>query len=416
VAVVDVEPNPTADQLEAVHVARPAESPELPDAVVEAADPDHPIAPQPDLVQAPQPLGRGNDPLPESIRAHVAAAGQRPPMSNQSLRATDFLALPKAELHLHTEAAIRPATAAEFADRSGLPLPPIGQRHRTWPTFSTAYERCRALIGSLDDLRRVVREVFEHAPAQGIVWTELHVVPHLYAGRLGPVEGLVEAAVDGIELARRAGGGEGGLVLGVGRDASACVADEVTDLALTWAGRGVVAMGLTGKEDGFPSSRFAAAYRRARDSGLGVVPHSGESGDASCVAETLRELQPHRISHGVRAAEDDAVLAELAQQQICLDVALTGNLQLCVVPSARDHPLPELIRRGIPVSLGSDAPYLYGVDLLDEYALAHQAFGLPASAMASIAADSLRHARSDVDLLHRHGAAIDRWMNATSID
>jgi adenosine deaminase len=68
------------------------------------------------------------------------------------------------------------------------------------------------------------------------------------------------------------------------------------------------------------------------------------------------------------------------------------------------------------VSLGSDAPYLYGVDLLDEYALAHQAFGLPASAMASIAADSLRHARSDVDLLHRHGAAIDRWMNATSID
>jgi adenosine deaminase len=199
-------------------------------------------------------------------------------MADAPLSRTDFVSLPKAELHLHTEAAMRPETVQELSDRYGLPMPPLRPDYPTWPDFSRAYESCRNLVGSLDDVRRVVGEIFASAPDQGIVWTELHLVPHLYRGRLGPVEGLVEAALDGLAGARRAGRGDGALVLGVGRDCGPAAAAHIARLAVRHRERGVAAVGLTGDEHGFPADDFAPAFRLARDAGLALVPHAGESG------------------------------------------------------------------------------------------------------------------------------------------
>ncbi|MGZ4722038.1 hypothetical protein [Oryzihumus sp.] len=89
---------------------------------------------------------------------------------------TDLLALPKAELHLHLEGAIRADTAAELAARHGVPAPPTGP-FAGLGDFVVAYERARDLIGSLEDLHRVARELVEDAAAQGVVWTEVHLIP-----------------------------------------------------------------------------------------------------------------------------------------------------------------------------------------------------------------------------------------------
>lgn len=331
------------------------------------------------------------------------------------LSAADFVSLPKAELHVHTEGSMLPGTVAEFADRYGQPMPPLAERYPDWPRFERAYEGCRALIRSLDDLRRVVAEVFGSSVGKGVVWTELHLVPHLYRGRLGPVGGVVEAALDGLAGAR-ADGGQGALILAVGRDLDPDAAAEIARLAIRHRDDGVAAMGLTGDEAGRPADQFAPAFKLAREAGLGVVPHAGESGSALSVANTLRALRPDRICHGVRAVEDPALLAALADRRVCLDVAVSGNVALDVFPSVASHPLPKLLDAGIPVSLNSDVSYLYGIDILHEYALAHREFGLDPHALAQVARDSLCFARANPALAERHGSAIEAWLRRTTAE
>ena len=184
-----------------------------------------------------------------------------------------LVALPKAELHLHLEGAIRPATACELADRYGLPLPRTG-RFADLSEFVVAYEQARDLIGSLDDLRRVAAELLTTARENGVVWTEVHLIPPTYAGRLGPDEAVVEAVLDGLASASDASAGAG-LIIGVNRMLPVADAERSLALALAYRDRGVVGLGLAADEARFPAALFADVFRRAAEAELPAVPHAG---------------------------------------------------------------------------------------------------------------------------------------------
>ena len=154
---------------------------------------------------------------------------------------TDLLALPKAELHLHLEGAIRPSTARELAERYGRPMPRTG-RFTDLSEFVVAYEQARDLIGSLDDLRRVAAELLTTARENGVVWTEVHLIPPTYAGRLGPDEAVVEAVLDGLAAGSDDAAGAG-LIIGVNRMLPVEAAERSLTLALTYRDRGVVGLG-----------------------------------------------------------------------------------------------------------------------------------------------------------------------------
>ncbi|MDA8313096.1 MAG: adenosine deaminase family protein [Actinomycetota bacterium] len=321
-----------------------------------------------------------------------------------------LLELPKAELHLHMEGSMRQETANELADCYGTnPIVPP-REYSTWSSFSVQYERCRALVGCLEDVRRIVAEIFEDAGALGTAWTELHLVPHLYHGRLGPLEGLVEAALDGMRSASRHGDGTGGLILAVDRNLGGPEALEIAKLAVRYHDDGVVAMGLTGDETTSGFEDFVEAFDFVRDSGLGVVPHSGEQGPASNVRRTIDLFRPDRICHGISAAQDAAIVQILRERQVCLDVAVTSNVKLKSVPALCDHPVAELARAGIPISLSADITLLAGSTIVDEYELAFRELGMSAGELGQVAANSLRYACAPEDLMARYASEIDTWV------
>ncbi|MFS4091043.1 adenosine deaminase [Streptomyces sp. AF1A] len=306
-----------------------------------------------------------------------------------TLTTDDLRALPKAHLHLHLEGALRRETARELAERYGLPLLDTGP-YADQAGFVAAYESARDLVRSLDDLARVAREIVEDAAATGVVWTELYHVPFSYTGRLGAAEGVVEAVLDGLDQGTRATGCGAGLILAHNRARPLADATATAAIARRHAGRGIVGFGLAGNEAAYPAALFREVFASLKDSGLLLVPHAGEGAGAESVRSAWRDLGADRISHGISAVADPALVRLLAEHRICLDVCPTSNVRLGAAPSLAEHPLPRLLAAGVPVSLGSDCPAFFGVDIIDEYRAAHRDMGLTARQLAGMARDSLR--------------------------
>lgn len=310
-----------------------------------------------------------------------------------TLSRAEITALPKAELHLHLESAMRPATARELARRYGM-RPPASGPYDGLAGFVQDYESARDLIRSLDDLSRVAAEVVADAAGQGVVWTEVHCVPFNYGGRLGPPEAVIEAVLDGLARAPRgigAGCGIGaGLILAHNRATDHALAERLLTLAVRYRDHGVVALGLVGDEAPNPPGRYRDIFRAAKESGLLSVPHAGEAAGPESVRGAFRELRADRIGHGVRAVEDPALVAELADSTVCLDVCPTSNAMLGACRGLEGHQLPALLRAGVRVSLSSDGPLFFGADVVDEYLGAQDVLGLDAGELLAIAAESLR--------------------------
>ena len=126
----------------------------------------------------------------------------------------------------------------------------------------------------------------------------------------------------------------------------------------------------------------------------------------------LDALGARRIQHGVRAAEDPALVERLAYEGITLDVCPRSNLQLGVYPSFDMHPLPVLLNAGVPMSLNSNNPLFVGAGVLSEYELARDIFGLSDAALVYIARCSIRASGAPNALKADALARIDHWLDA----
>lgn len=326
----------------------------------------------------------------------------------QALDRAALVALPKAELHLHLEAAMRPATARTLATKYGLPLPSSGP-YAGLTGFIEDYEAARDLLGCLDDVRRVACEVVEDAAEQGVVWTEVHCVPFNYGSRLGPPEGVVEAVLDGLRAGARQAGVGAALILAHNRASAPALAWRTLEIARRFSGIDIVGFGLVGNEVDFPPTPYADVFAAARSLGLLSVPHAGEAAGADSVRAAWRDLAADRVCHGVRAVEEPSLLIELAAASVCLDVCPTSNAMLRTCPSLAEHQLPALVAAGVPVSLASDCPLFFGAGIADEYLTAHTVLAMTPDQLAAIAADSLRASAAPDDLRTSALAAIQTW-------
>jgi aminodeoxyfutalosine deaminase len=131
--------------------------------------------------------------------------------------------------------------------------------------------------------------------------------------------------------------------------------------------RGIVGIGLGGEEALYPPEKFIDVFALVREEGFGSVPHAGEVAGPASVRGALDALHADRVRHGIRAVEDPALLEELAERRVVLDVTPLSNLRTGVVPSLREHPLPDLIAAGIPCTVSTDDPEMFDTDLTREY-------------------------------------------------
>ena len=281
--------------------------------------------------------------------------------------------IPKAELHCHLEGSIPPALARELAARNGLDIPIglIGEGgHYVWKdflSFLAAYDLVCTTLRTARDFGDVIYAYLAGAAREGAVYVEMFCSPERPAA-LGVSYGAwLESLESGIDRARADFGIEGRIII-------ICIRHLGPERALAMARtmvaephRYVVGFGMGGDEAKYTPADFAPAYRLVRDNGFGCTVHAGEVMGPESVWAAINDLPVTRIGHGVRSADDPALMEELARRGIVLEVCPGSNIALGLYPDREAHPLHRLIDAGVRVTLNSDDPPFFHTTLGAEY-------------------------------------------------
>ncbi len=319
----------------------------------------------------------------------------------------DLAKLPKAHLHLHFTGSMRHPTLLELARRDGIHLPDAlaedwppqlsAADEKGWFRFQRLYDVARSVLRTEADVRRLVREAAEDDKRDGSRWLEIQVDPSGYGARFGGITAFTELVLDAVAVASREVGIGMAVIIAANRTRHPLDARTLARLAAQYAGRGVVGFGLSNDERRGATADFAPAFRIAERAGLLLDPHGGELVGPASVRSCLDDLHAGRLGHGIRAAEDPALLDRLVSQDVALEVCPVSNVALGVYSDPASVPLPDLLAAGATVALGADDPLLFGSRLTGQYATMRAAHGLDDAALAALACCSVRASRADDD-------------------
>ncbi|MCX6374102.1 MAG: adenosine deaminase [Actinobacteria bacterium] len=284
---------------------------------------------------------------------------------------------PRIELHVHLEATVSPARLLEIARRNDVRLPAKTAaglarfcRFKDFDHFIRVWINTTKALRRERDFHQVVVDYAADLAAQGCFYAEALFSPSEPMARGTPWRESFEGYCGGADEAREVHGVDIRFTPDITRDFPVEIAEQLVDWAVKYRERGVVGVSLGGSEHRYPPELFARPFARAREGGLKAAPHAGEVAGPTSVRGALDVLHADRLRHGVRAAEDPALLAEIASRDVVCDVTPTSNVLLGVVPSLAAHPLPRMLEAGVRCSISSDDPALMGTSLSRDCAAA----------------------------------------------
>ncbi len=306
--------------------------------------------------------------------------------------------LPKAELHVHHVGSASPRTVAELAARhegdTPVPTDPaLLADYFTFTDFGHFIEVYLAVVDLLrtpEDIWTLTYDVARDLAAQNVKYVELTCTPFTSIA----VGISAEAYCEALEDARRRAEADFGMtmrwIFDIPGESGVPAADVTLDTALRLRPDGLVAFGLGGPEIGVPRPQFAPHFEQAIAAGLRSVPHAGESTGPETIWDSINHLGAERIGHGISAAQDPALMAHLAEHDITLEVCPTSNVRTRSVTSMAEHPLATLVAAGVPVTINSDDPPMFGTTLNAEYAIAADLLGLDDAGVADLSRAAVR--------------------------
>lgn len=289
--------------------------------------------------------------------------------------------MPKAEIHVHLEGATTAQTYFEIAARNGVELPaqnlPQWQdffHFESFEHFIEVYVTSTKLLKRAEDYELLVRRFGDQQAALNVKYTEAFVSCSLVPAGAA-ADDFLQALRRGSDAVEREHGIRIAFIGDISRELPAS-RHRVVDLVIEGHKRGVfLGLGLGGPEIGFPPELFEDAYAQAREAGLRVVAHAGETGGSQSVRGALDALLAERIGHGVQSLEDDELLDRLRREGTPLEVCPQSNYRLGIVKTGEPHPIRSLLRAGVRCTVNSDDPAMFETDLNREYlTLAEQGF------------------------------------------
>lgn len=299
----------------------------------------------------------------------------------------DLHTLRKAELHLHLEGSVEPRTLLELAPGLSLDDVMAHYRYEDFHGFLMAFKWVNSFLREPGHFALIARRLVESLAAQGVAYAEINVSAGVMLWRNLPLDGIFPAIAD----AAAAGPIPVRFVFDAVRQFGLDHVWATAAQAVKHRPLGVVAFGVGGDEAGGPVEEFREVFRYARENGLRLAPHAGETAGPESVWAAL-ECGAERIGHGIRSIEDPALVRHLRERDIPLEVCISSNICTGAVSSLREHPVRRLYDAGVPIVLNTDDPAMFHTTLLREYELARDEFGFGDEDLRHLARNSLRYA------------------------
>ncbi len=300
--------------------------------------------------------------------------------------------LPKAELHLHLEGSVTPATLLELQRQHGVPDANLAAvealySYQDFTGFLLAFKNITEYLRGPHDYEVIAYRLMEHLRAQNVLHAEVFVSVGVCLWRhLG-----FDAIFEGLERGRERGVRDFGVsvlwIFDAVRQFGPEKAQQVVDFAARYQERNVVGFGIGGDERRAGPELFRDVYAYAADQGLRLTAHAGETAGPESVWGALN-LRAERIGHGTTAGQDNELLQELAERQIPLEVCLSSNVYTGSCTKLEDHPVRTYFDNGVMVTLNTDDPAMFRCTLNSEYALAQAQFEFSDEQLREIARNS----------------------------
>jgi len=311
---------------------------------------------------------------------------------NEAHPPKDFIRqLPKAELHLHLEGAVEPATLFELRKQHGenttLEETAALYRYTDFPSFLMAFKEVSAHLCGPDDYEFVTHRLIQQLKEENVLHAEVYVSVGVCLYRKQDFAAIFE----GLERGRARGARDFGVsllwIFDATRHFGVEEAQKVFELAVRYKDRHVVGIGIGGDEVKAPPELFRSVYAYAEDHGMHLTVHAGETGPAESIWGALN-LHAERIGHGLSAAQDPDLIEEIAYRQIPLEICLTSNLRTGCCKTAAEHPVKNYFDQGMMITLNSDDPALFGTTLAREYQFAQDTYGFTDEHLRELARNS----------------------------
>ncbi|MEL6685548.1 MAG: adenosine deaminase [Pseudomonadota bacterium] len=314
-----------------------------------------------------------------------------------------FQKLPKVELHTHLEGCAPPAFIKQLAfekqiDISGIFNADGGYAFRDFDHFLKIYEAACTTLQNPEDFRRLTMAVLEETAAHGVVYIETFVSPDFCGGGdlaawkdyLAAMEDAAQEAESRLGITLKA------IVTGI-RHFGPEACKPAAKCAVETFGSFITGYGMAGGEMVGRPGDYAYSFDMAREAEMPLTCHAGEWGGSSMVAETIRDLKVERIGHGIGAIEDRAVIDEILEKEIVLEVCPGSNVVLNAVKGWGSHPIAKLRDAGVKVTVSTDDPPFFHTTMTAEYDMLHRTFGWDEDDFKSLNATALAAAFCDED-------------------
>lgn len=307
----------------------------------------------------------------------------------------DFISgIPKAELHLHIEGTFEPELMFAIAERNHLKLKyhsvdelKSAYNFNNLQEFLDIYYSGASVLLEEQDFYDLTWAYLLKIHEQKVLHTEIFFDPQTHTSRGVPFQKVITGIHRALEDGREKLGVSYCLILSFLRHLSEESAFEVLEQALPYKDW-LTAVGLDSSEKGHPPVKFERVFEKARNEGFLTVAHAGEEGPPEYVWEALSVLHVSRIDHGNRSLEDTLLVEELVKRRMPLTVCPLSNLKLKVVKDLTQHPLSDMLLRGLVPTVNSDDPAYFGGYINENYSSVAHALQMTKEQVAQLARNS----------------------------